>query len=106
MAQDRGGIRQPSCILIHPTAATLLGLPPTFTGTDWSDQTHPHKIAPLIRTIARGQRAARGSITPGPGDHHSKCLLVAVGVPLAPEPSSTPTRERAVVMAVAWPKRE
>jgi hypothetical protein len=104
LAQDRGGIRQPSCTLIHPTAATLLGLPPNFTGTDWSDQTHLHKIAPLIRTIARGQRAARGPVTPGPGDHQPKCFLVAVGVPLAPEPEST-TRERAVVMAVAWPER-
>jgi hypothetical protein len=104
MACDHGGMRQPSCALIHPTAATLLGLPPNFTGTDWSDQTRPHRIATLIRTIARGQRAAQGSLSPGPGSHHLKSFLLAVGVPLAPEPGSA-TWDRAVVMSVAWPEQ-
>jgi hypothetical protein len=100
MLRYQGGMRPPTCTMIGPTAAQLLGLPPNFSGTDWADQSRPHKIATLTRTVARRKLPTRGQLTPGP---NSPTTLAAVGMPLAPEADGTAADDGIVIMSVAWP---
>jgi hypothetical protein len=83
LLENQRGMRPPVCTQIGPTAAQLLGLPPNFTGTAWTDADRPHRIAPLTQSIARGKLPIRHCLSAAPG---CPTLLQAIGVPLAPEP--------------------
>jgi hypothetical protein len=100
LLQYQGGTRPPLCTWIGPTAAQLLGLPPNFTGTTWTDESRPHRIASLSRTVARRKLAVRGQLTPGPD---TPTTLTAVGMPLVAEADGVEATDGPVVMAVAWP---
>jgi hypothetical protein len=100
LLQYQGGTRPPLCTWIGPTAAQLLGLSPNFTGTAWTDETRPYRIAPLTRTVARRKFAVRGNLSAAPT---CPTILHAVGAPLAAEADAVEASDGAVVMAVAWP---
>jgi hypothetical protein len=105
LLENQRGMRPPVCIRIGPTAAQLLGLPPNFTGAAWTDESRPHRIAPLTRTVARRKLAVRGQLTPGPD---CPTILQAIGAPCAAEPDGDDVvepagDERTVVIVVAWP---
>lgn len=118
LARDRGGMRSPQCFGMFPAAAGLLGLPENFAGTDWRDQERRRPVAALIRKATRSGMAVRGTVSPGPLTCRPDGVLVAVGVPLAPEPGNGEgngvgngvgngaVREKPVILAVSWPLRE